>query len=128
MKGWLKEDVTAILAIAYGAAISIGITAAILFNFSPDVYRFQVTEVAGMEHSVRPGSRVGVTATRRTGATPDASFSRVGVKDVEVVSTYRRFSRDVNARPVVVTLMANRRDAEKLESAATQGELNLVVR
>jgi Flp pilus assembly protein CpaB len=49
------------------------------------------------------------------------------VKNVEVIAAYRRFSRNVNARPVVVTLMAKRRDAQKLESAATQGELNLVL-
>src|SRR5688572_27491954 len=112
--GWMRDDVTAILAITYGAAISAGLTGAFLSRGShdhehvrievptltvthapmemplriPDGYRvmtLKVDDVTATSGYVRPGSRVDVLQTAHPTAEETEAVTKVLLQNVVVL-------------------------------------------
>jgi pilus assembly protein CpaB len=152
MKPSRREDVTSILAIAWGAVVSVALTAAFLARgpaehatlyvrgsvsgqamMIPDGYRAVTVPVHGAASAglTRPGSRVDVLVRHDASEAAVNAEMQLVLQNVLVLGSDRSISRGNDGQTVqlmFVTLLVTPEEAERLAMAETKGRLYFAVR
>jgi pilus assembly protein CpaB len=90
-----------------------------------------VNEVIGVAGYVLPGTRVDVVATVNPTQQHQDITSKVILTNVQVLASGTRMERDVEQKPMavtVVTLLVDPDQAERLTLASTEGKIQLALR
>lgn len=142
MKPSLWEDIASMVAIAFGATITMGITAVLLREPAvqtvpqriPDGYRamtLPVNDALAVAGWLKVGTRVDVLVTEKDASADAEPATKLALQNIQVLGSDRSITRDESGQVrqiSYVTLLVTAADAEKLASAEVAGTLRFALR